>query len=130
MPQQRSPEHRVIVIGTSAGAVEAITRPVRELPADLPAAVCVVLHFPANGTSVLPRILQVGLEAAFWSALNALEEKAVLARRLAERAMTRGHAITARQFEHQFTEALQRGELIRQALGQATEEAAPAASHG
>jgi two-component system chemotaxis response regulator CheB len=72
---------------------------------------------------------KVGLEAALWSALNALEEKAVLARRLAERATARGHAITARQFENQFTDALQRAELIRQALGQVTEEAAPA-SHG
>lgn len=339
MPEQRMPEQRVIVIGASAGGVEAISQVVRELPADLPAAVCVVLHFPANGTSVLPKILdrvgslpaahatngqslesgriyvappdhhllvrqdrldlgvgpkennhrpavdvlfrtaarnhgpqvigvvlsgtlddgtvglaairnhggiavvqspedalypgmprsavenvgadhvlpvaeigallgrlvlepapvsavapesdkenfmdemqldgvhaeerpgkpagfscpecdgvlwelqdkhlirfrcrvghaysaetlldaqKVGLEAALWSALNALEEKAVLARRLAERATTRGHAITARQFEHQFTEALQRAELIRQALGQVTEEAAPAAAH-
>ena len=342
MPEQRVPELRVIVIGASAGGVEAISRLVRELPADLPAAVCVVLHFPANGTSVLPRILhrvgslpaahardgeplepgriyvappdrhlivrqdrvelgvgpkennhrpavdvlfrtaarnhgnrvigvvlsgtlddgtvglaairshgglavvqnpedalyagmprsavenvgadhvlpvaeigallgrlalepapeapvratppesdkenfmdemqldgvhaeerpgkpagfscpecdgvlwelqdrdlirfrcrvghaysaetllaaqKVGLEAALWSALNALEEKAVLARRLAERAAARRHEITARQFEHQFNEALQRAELIRQALGQATEEAAPAASH-
>ncbi len=71
-----------------------------------------------------------GLEAALWSSLNALKEKAVLAQRLAQRAQGRGHGITARQFEHQVAEALQRADLIRRALGQATEEAAPVAARG
>ena len=57
MPEDRISEHRIIVIGASAGGVEAISQVVRELPADVPAAVCVVLHFPASGTSVLPSIL-------------------------------------------------------------------------
>ena len=69
-----------------------------------------------------------GLEAALWSALNALDEKAVLARRLAQRAQERGHVLTARQFEQQSAEALQRAGLIRLALGQTAEETAPAAS--
>jgi len=51
------PGHDIIVIGASAGGVEALARLARDLPPDLPAAIFVVLHFPVNGTSVLPNIL-------------------------------------------------------------------------
>lgn len=49
--------HDLIVIGASAGGVEALTALVAGLPANLPAAVCVVVHIPATNVSVLPKIL-------------------------------------------------------------------------
>jgi two-component system, chemotaxis family, protein-glutamate methylesterase/glutaminase len=48
---------RVIAIGASAGGVDALRALVRALPADLPAAVCVVLHIPPTGGSLLAPIL-------------------------------------------------------------------------
>lgn len=52
------PGHDIIVVGASAGGVEALTTLVRHLPGNLPAAVFVVLHMPPNNPSVLPRILE------------------------------------------------------------------------
>jgi two-component system, chemotaxis family, protein-glutamate methylesterase/glutaminase len=48
---------RVVGIGASAGGVDALIQVVRELPADLSAAICVVLHVPSSGTSLLAPIL-------------------------------------------------------------------------
>lgn len=50
--------HDIIVIGASAGGVEALTQLVRTLPADLPASVFIVLHISPHSRSVLPMILQ------------------------------------------------------------------------
>ncbi len=51
------PGHDIIVIGASAGGVEALTQLVKRLPPDLSAAIFIVLHVPAHATSVLPNIL-------------------------------------------------------------------------
>jgi two-component system chemotaxis response regulator CheB len=56
------------------------------------------------------------LEAALWVALRSLEERAALARRLAEPARGRGHSITATRFEEQATEAQQAARLVRNLL--------------
>jgi two-component system chemotaxis response regulator CheB len=52
------PGHDIIVTGSSAGGIEALTQLVRGLPADLPAALFVVQHFPAGVASMLPHILR------------------------------------------------------------------------
>jgi two-component system chemotaxis response regulator CheB len=51
------PGHDIIVIGASAGGVEALCQLVADLPKDLPAAVFVVVHIPAQSKSFLPTIL-------------------------------------------------------------------------
>jgi two-component system chemotaxis response regulator CheB len=47
----------LVVIGASAGGVEALRALARGLPPDLDAAVLVVLHIPRTAPSALPRIL-------------------------------------------------------------------------
>jgi two-component system chemotaxis response regulator CheB len=47
----------LIVIGASAGGVDALQELVRDLPPEFAAAVLVVLHVASTGTSVLPQIL-------------------------------------------------------------------------
>jgi|SRR5688572_17152555 len=48
---------RIVVIGASAGGVEPLKQVAAGLPADLPAAVLVVLHVPPYQASALPEIL-------------------------------------------------------------------------
>lgn len=49
--------HDIVTIGASAGGVEALRDLTAGLPADLPAAVFVVVHLPGGHPSALPRIL-------------------------------------------------------------------------
>ena len=48
----------IIVIGASAGGVEAVSQIARGIPASFPGAIFVTMHFPVYSTSVLPRILE------------------------------------------------------------------------
>ena len=49
--------HRdLVVLGGSAGGVEAILGLLRALPSDFAAALCIVLHIPAEAPSRLPLI--------------------------------------------------------------------------
>lgn len=47
----------VVGIGASAGGIEPLRRVVGALPADFSGAICVVLHIPATGSSLLATIL-------------------------------------------------------------------------
>ncbi|HEY4131259.1 MAG TPA: chemotaxis protein CheB [Gemmatimonadaceae bacterium] len=69
----------IVVIGASAGGVEALQDLVRSLPPTLPAAVFVVLHFPEHGTSVLPRILS---RAGPMTAIHAVDCESIVRGRI------------------------------------------------
>lgn len=56
LPGGNLAKHDVVVIGASAGGVEAISRVVGDLPRDLQASVLVVLHI-SRGKSYMPEIL-------------------------------------------------------------------------
>jgi two-component system chemotaxis response regulator CheB len=47
----------IVVIGASAGGVETLIKLVRQLPADFPASLFIVLHIPADSPSLLAQIL-------------------------------------------------------------------------
>ena len=50
--------HDIVVVGASAGGVEALRRMIAVLPDKFPASMFVVLHLPANAHSALPQILE------------------------------------------------------------------------
>lgn len=47
-----------VVIGASAGALEALSAVLPALPAEYPAAILVVVHIPPDKESILPELLQ------------------------------------------------------------------------
>lgn len=50
-------EHDIIVVGTSAGGIEVLSRMVRGLPVGFPASLFIVCHLPTGARSALPEIL-------------------------------------------------------------------------
>ena len=60
----------IIVIGASAGGVQALSTLVADLPPNLPAAVFIVLHIPAHAPSLLPSILARGSQLPVAHAKN------------------------------------------------------------
>jgi two-component system chemotaxis response regulator CheB len=50
--------HDIIVIGTSAGGVDALPRLIGSLPKNLSASVFVVLHIPPQGRDLMPEIIR------------------------------------------------------------------------
>ncbi len=50
------PDRDIIVIGGSAGAIAPLRQILGRLPPDLPAAICIVLHMPANGIGILSTV--------------------------------------------------------------------------
>jgi len=49
--------HDIVVMGASAGGVEALVQLIKLLPSDISAAIFIVLHVSAHSTSFLPSIL-------------------------------------------------------------------------
>lgn len=64
----------LIVVGASAGGVEALRDLVALLPADLPAAMLVVMHVAASATSLLPAILE---QAGHMPAAHAHDDESI-----------------------------------------------------
>ena len=73
------PTRDIIVIGASAGGVQALSTLVAGLPPNLPAAVFIVLHISANVPSLLPNILgrECKLEVA-----HAIDGEPIMRRRV------------------------------------------------
>ena len=51
------PQHDIVVIGASAGGLQALSTIVQALPPTLPASVVIVMHAPSNGQGILPQIV-------------------------------------------------------------------------
>jgi two-component system chemotaxis response regulator CheB len=51
------PTRDIVVVGASAGGISTLKELVRLLPADFPAALCIVLHMNRSTESLLPQIL-------------------------------------------------------------------------
>jgi len=88
-------KHDIIVVGTSAGRVEAFSRLVRGLPSGFPASFFIMCH---------------------WTAVRTFREKPILARQLANHVRAEGNVESADRFDEQSRQAARYGSLIRQYL--------------
>jgi two-component system chemotaxis response regulator CheB len=70
------------------------------------------------------------VEGALWAALRALEERAAMSRRMADRLRRRGTRSSAARFERQADAAVQQALVIRDALQHITPLADPAGAAG
>jgi len=70
----RMSQHDVVDIGASSGGVEALTTLMAGLPANLAAAIFVVLHVPPEGPSMLPTLLN---RAGRMPAAHAVDEEPI-----------------------------------------------------
>jgi two-component system chemotaxis response regulator CheB len=52
------PAQRIVVVGASAGGVEALIELTKALPGDFPAPIFVTIHIPSDSPSILPVILK------------------------------------------------------------------------
>lgn len=86
----------VVVVGASAGGVEAVADLVRGLPVDFAGCMLVVLHIPPNATSALPQILErVGpLPARHAAAGDVLEAGTILVAPPDHHLVVYDHAVT------------------------------------
>lgn len=83
-PRLRVPhKHELVVIGTSTGGPQAITRLLMALPADLPVPLAVALHIPAGYTEALAARLDAACAISVREAREGLEllpGRAIIAR--------------------------------------------------
>jgi len=49
----------IIVIGASAGGVQALSQLVRDLPSEIPASIFIVLHIPANAPNKIASVIKL-----------------------------------------------------------------------
>jgi two-component system chemotaxis response regulator CheB len=75
MPNGMLTEERVVVIGTSAGGVEALLAFVPTIGPDFPAPLFVVVHIPAESPSLLASILQRKTKARVEEAVDGMQWK-------------------------------------------------------
>jgi two-component system chemotaxis response regulator CheB len=66
------------------------------------------------------------LETAMWAAVRALEDRAAMLHRLADRARRASNARSARTFERQAGEAVERARTVRDAIERTSDEQATA----
>lgn len=64
----------ILLIGASAGGLDALSKLLPALPVDLPAAIFIIMHIPANPPSILHNILQT---RTGWPVLPAVDGAAI-----------------------------------------------------